>query len=160
VVKALIAKGADVNARCANGDTALALAKRHGNTPVVDVLRQARAAHAPPAPRPPPPPSPPASPPAALQRPPPPAQRHHEMFLKKAGCVSCHNNTLAAVTVAAARGAGFRVDESIARQQLKTIGTYIDTWRERALQGVAIPGDSDTVSYILLGLAAEKYPAD
>ena len=28
------------------------------------------------------------------------------------------------------------------------------------LQGIGIPGDDDTISYILLGLAAEKYPAN
>jgi hypothetical protein len=43
---------------------------------------------------------------------------------------------------------------------VKTIGTFLDVWRDRALQGVGIPGDADTVSYILLGLHAEKYPAD
>ena len=74
--------------------------------------------------------------------------------------MSCHNNTLTAVTVAAARAGGIPVDETIAQHQRTTIGAYIDTWRERALQGIAIPGGADTVSYILLGLAAEKYPAD
>ena len=44
--------------------------------------------------------------------------------------------------------------------QLKTIATYIDGWRERALQGIGIPGDADTVNYILLGMAAEKYAGD
>ena len=38
--------------------------------------------------------------------------------------------------------------------------TYIDGWRERALRGIGIPVDSDTVSYILLGIAAENYPGD
>ena len=52
------------------------------------------------------------------------------------------------------------MNDTIARQQLTTIGNYIESWRERALQGIAIPGDSDTVSYILLGLAAEQYPPD
>ena len=32
--------------------------------------------------------------------------------------------------------------------------------RDRALQGIGIPGDAGTVAYMLLGLAAEKYPAD
>jgi squalene cyclase len=43
---------------------------------------------------------------------------------------------------------------------MKTFGTYIESWRERALQGVGIPGDADTMSYILVGMAAEHYPAD
>ena len=82
------------------------------------------------------------------------------MFLKKSGCVSCHNNTLTAMTVAAARARGIAVDDDMARRSLKTIANFIDAWRDRAFQGVGIPGDADTVSYILLGMAAEKYPAD
>jgi ankyrin repeat protein/mono/diheme cytochrome c family protein len=159
VVKALLAKNADVNARTARGETALGLAKRHGNTPVVELLVRAGAVDAAPASGPSAQPAPAASPRGAIERTLPLIQQNDVAFLKKAGCVSCHNNTLTAATVAAARAGGFRVDEAIARQQLETIGAYIETWRERALQGVAIPGDADTVSYILLGLAAEKYPA-
>src|SRR5215469_10655826 len=36
----------------------------------------------------------------------------------------------------------------------------MDTWRERLLQNIGIPGNQDTVSYILLGMAAEKYAPD
>ncbi len=160
VAKALIAKGADVNARTATGETALGLAKRHGKTPMVDLLLASGAEDAPAPPGPAAQPAPASSPRAAVERSLPLVQQNDVTFLKKAGCVSCHNNTLTAVTVASARAAGVRVDEATARQQVKTIGTYIDTWRERALQGVAIPGDADTISYILFGLAAEKYPAD
>jgi hypothetical protein len=64
------------------------------------------------------------------------------------------------MTVAAVRGKGIPVNEEMARQNLKTIANFIDGWRGRALQGVGIPGDADTVSYILLGMGAEKYPAD
>jgi ankyrin repeat protein len=160
VVKALVAKGADVNARTAGGETALGLAHRHGKTAVVDLLVRAGAVDLTPAPGPSAPPAPAASPRAAIERTLPLIQQNDVAFLKKAGCVSCHNNTLTAVTVAAARAGGIRVDETIAQRQRTTIGAYIDTWRERALQGIAIPGGADTVSYILLGLAAEQYPAD
>jgi ankyrin repeat protein len=160
VVAALIAKGADVNARTAKGETALGLARRHGNTPIVDLLVRAGAADASPPSGPSVQPAPAASPRAAVERTLPLLQQNDAAFLKKAGCVSCHNNTLTAVTVAAARAGGFRVDEAIARRQLATVGSYLDTWRERALQGVGIPGDADTVGYILFGLAEEKHPAD
>jgi squalene cyclase len=40
------------------------------------------------------------------------------------------------------------------------MGVYLTSWRDRVIQGIGIPGDADTISYILLGLAAEKYPAD
>ena len=64
------------------------------------------------------------------------------------------------MTVATARKNGFPVDDQTARQQLKTVASYIDSWSERVRQGVGIPGDSDTISYILLGMAAEKHPPD
>jgi hypothetical protein len=53
-----------------------------------------------------------------------------------------------------------RVDEEIARAQLRRIAAYLDENRERALENLGIPGTIDTVSYILLGMAAEKYPSD
>jgi hypothetical protein len=52
------------------------------------------------------------------------------------------------------------VNEQIARSQMEKIGAYIETWRERALQGVGIPGESGTMSSMLLALAAENYPPD
>jgi hypothetical protein len=110
----------------------------------------------------PPPPaaSPAASPRAAVARSLPLLQRTDVTFMRKSGCVSCHNNSLTAMTVALARQRALPVDEPTARAQLKKIDTYLDDWRERALQGVGIPGDSDTVGYILMGLAAEKHPPD
>lgn len=80
--------------------------------------------------------------------------------MQKASCVSCHHNNLTAMTVSTARKNGFSVDEQIARNQLKAIGAYLETWRERALQGVGIGGETATISYILMGLAAENYPPD
>jgi hypothetical protein len=160
VVKLLLAKGVDVNATCPTGETALSLAKLRGNTPIVDLLMKAGAKDTAAVATPMMKPAPAPSIRAALERSLPLLQHNDETFLKKAGCVSCHNNTLTAVTVATARKKGLPIDTQIAQRQLTTIGNYIDTWRERALQGNGIPGDSDTVSYILLGLAAENFPAD
>lgn len=159
-IRTLIEKGADVNERAPDGQTALDFARRHGQTPVVDLLLKAGAkpgqAAAPSAME----AKPAASAYAAVERSIPLLQHSNATFLKKAGCVSCHHNTLTAVTVAAGRKHGVHVNEEDARRSAKIIGNYIDSWRERALQAVGIPGDADTVSYILLGLAAENYPAD
>ncbi len=159
VVKALIDRGSDVNARTPDGHTALAYARMHGTTPIVDLLLKsgARADDAPiekvtaaPA----------ASPRSAVERAIPALQRADATFSQKAGCVSCHHNTLTAMSVAAARKLGIPVDQQVAAKQLKTISAFAGSWRERLHQGVGIPGDSETVSYILLGMAAEGYRAD
>src|SRR6185295_1115028 len=87
-------------------------------------------------------------------------QRTDSIFMQKGSCVSCHNNSLTAMTVATARKSGFTVNEEIARSQVKKIGSFIETWRERFLQGIGTGGDSITAGYILAGLAAENYPRD
>jgi len=158
-IQALIAGGADVNASIGKGRTVLDVARQHGQTPVVDLLVKAgaragtpSAAAAPPKPA--------ASPRDAVARSLPLLQRSDATFLRKSGCVGCHNNTLTAMTVATARRNGFPVDEEESRQQVKTISTYLESWRDRALQGIGIPGDSDTIAPILLALAAAQYPPD
>jgi ankyrin repeat protein len=158
-VQALLNKGADVNAAAKNGFTASDYAATRGRTPVLDVLLAAGA----PAPKPrpaPPQPARAASARDAVTRALPGLQKSDVTFWKKSGCISCHNNTLTAETIAAARPRGVAFDEATARQQRDTIARYVEAWRERALQGVGIPGDADTVSYILLGLAADQHPPD
>jgi ankyrin repeat protein len=160
-VSLLLKQGADINATAKTGDTPISLARRHGHTAVVDMLTDAGAleksavveqpklmpSHA-------------QSPEAAVARSLPLLQRTATAFSQKAGCVSCHNNTLTAMTVATARTSGLAVDEEAARTQVSVIAKFLDTWRDRAIQGLGIPGDADTVSYILHGLAAARYPAD
>jgi ankyrin repeat protein len=159
-VAALIDRGADTNARTKAGQTALDFAMQRGQTSIVDLLVKAGAkpGNAPPVQV--SPPKPAGSVRAALLRTIPLLQRSDVGFLQKTGCVSCHHNSLSAMTVAAARSAGVPVDDQAARKQLASIATYIDVWRERALQGLGIPGDVDTVSYVLIGMAAERHPPD
>lgn len=159
-VKTLIDRGVDIHAKNSKGQTALDFAKQRGQTPVVDLLLRAGAKEMTGSTESTPTPKPANSVRAALQRSIPLLQRADAIFLQKSGCVSCHNNTLTAMTVATARKHKLPVDEESARKQRTTIGSYLHTWRERVLQGIGIPGDADTVSYILLGLAAENYPAD
>jgi len=159
-IKALMARGADINARNAEGRSAMDFARLRGATPIVDLLNKAGAKEATPFKFTSAKPRPAGSSREAIARSLPLLQKSDALFLKKSGCVSCHNNALTAMTIAAVRKRGLPVDEQIARDQVKKIAAYIELWRERALQGVGIPGDSDTVGYILLGLAAEKYQSD
>jgi ankyrin repeat protein len=156
-VRMLIAKGADINAVGPEGETALDLAKRNGETPVVDALLTAgakagrgfrsSAVTAKPA----------ASVQVALERIIPVLQRSDVTFIRKAGCVSCHNNTLTAMTIATARAHRVRVDEEVASTQLKTIASVLEGRKESALLGSEI---QNTASTILVGLAAEHYAPD
>jgi hypothetical protein len=141
-------------------EAALDLAKRHGDTAVVAALRKAGITES-------------ASPTASLKKPDavrsvraavekslPLLQHADVVFLKTAGCVSCHNNSLFLMTAAAARKKGFRVDETTEQTQLKATAVYLESWRDRVLQDIAIPGGVDTTGYILAGLAAANYPPD
>jgi ankyrin repeat protein len=159
-MRALLKAGVDVHARGPNGDTALDAALKRGQTVVTDLLTKAGAQRGSAAAVPAPAFAPAASPRVAALRSLPLLQRTDATFLKKSGCVSCHNNTLTAMTLATARQKGLPVDATIARESVSTIATFIESWRERALQNLGIPGDADTISYILLGLAAENHPAD
>jgi ankyrin repeat protein len=160
VVQSLIERGADLNAKDPDGKTALDFAKRRGSTAIVDLLVKAGAKEGTAVRNPIPSPKPAGSVRAAFERSIPLLQRTDAAFVQKAGCVSCHHNTFTAMTVATARRNGLAVDEQIARNQVKAIGSYIETWRERALQGVGVPGDAATMSAILTGLAEENCPPD
>lgn len=159
-VSALIERGADVNAKSPDGKTALDFAKMTGPTSIVSMLVKAGAKEGSVTPYSPPNPKPAASIRVALERSIPLLQKADTTFLQKSGCVSCHHNTFTTMTVSLARKAGLKVDEQSARDQQMKIGAYIEKWRERALQGVGIPGESNSISYILVGLAAENYPPD
>jgi ankyrin repeat protein len=160
-INALLSKGADVHTKMPTGESALDFAKRLGSTPIVDILRKAGA---PEAETPPtnsvPTPKPAVSARAAFERSMPLIQRTDLSFLTKAGCISCHTTALTAMTLGAARRFGLPINEENQRAELKALRTQLDGWRERLLQGYGLPGLDDTVSYALVGLAAENYPAD
>jgi len=160
IVTMLIEHGADVNVQTADGATALDFALRQGGSVVPELLRKAGAKEGSTSPTQVPKPKPAVSARAALDRSIPLLQQSDVTFLRKAGCVSCHNNNLTAMTVAAARKQGLPVDEASAQGQRNVIAAYAETNRERNLQGLNIAGGPDTAGYILLGLAAENWPAD
>ena len=152
-IQALLSRGA-------SDEASLGLAKQLGDTPVVAALKNAGARETdardtgttrPATAR---------SARAAVEKSLPLLQHADVVFLKKSGCVSCHNNSLFQMTTVAARKNGFPVDQLTAQSQLKKIGEYLESWRERVLQDIAIPGGVDTVGYILAGLAASDYVPD
>jgi ankyrin repeat protein len=159
-VKAMLERGADVNAKTVEGTTALDFALLQGDPAVIQLLRKAGAKEGDASPKPAVKPKAAASARAAIDRSLPLLQRSDVAFMKRSGCVSCHNNNLTAMTVAVARKQGVVIDEGVARGQRSAIAEYIEGNRERYLQGIPIAGGSDTAAYILLGLAAEACPPD
>jgi ankyrin repeat protein len=158
-IRTLISSGADVNAKTPAGLTMLDFAKRQGHVTLVEALIEAGAPDGSPAPlqR---QPKPAVSARAAIEKSIPALQRCDVAFIQRAGCISCHNNSLTAMTTAAARAKGVRVNEQIVKDQLQRIAAFLQENSERALENEGIPGGIDTVSYILLGMAAENYPSD
>src|SRR2546425_961546 len=105
-------------------------------------------------------PATPASIRAAVERSLPLLQDVGVAFVRQTGCVSCHHNSVVSMTVAAARKNGYAVNEATAKQQASAIGADLESWRERTVQNMFIAGQADTISYVLLGLAADSYPPD
>lgn len=159
-IQLLIDQGAEVNARSAAGATALDFARRSGQAKVAEMLVKAGAKPGSTVERPAPAPKPAASVRAAVERSLPLLQKTDALFAQKSGCVSCHNNSLTALTLAAARKHNLRVDEQNARTQTQVAAGFVELWRERSLQAWPIPGDTATVSYILVGLAAGNHAPD
>jgi hypothetical protein len=158
LVQALIDRGADVQARSPQGLNALDYALRLGRPQIVDVLVRAGLQPTPtsgaaPAPvvrgntvR------------AAVTRSLPLLQRSSKTFYDRGGCVGCHHNLQAAITLKQARRTGFEPDESLAREELRTLAQDIETAREQLIEGMTIPGGAATATgYVLLALDAMGY---
>ncbi len=159
-LETLIQLGADVNATTTDGQTVLDFARRSGRTKVVEFLEKSGAKSGKKLALLSIEPKPAASVRAAVERSLPLLQKADVTFLRKSGCVSCHNNSLTEMSVGAARKIGLPVNEKSAAMQRRDVGAYLEGWRERVLQGMGVPGDSNTVNYLLVGLAAENYPPD
>ncbi len=169
-VKMLIEKKADVNAKSQHprsgdtGLTALDLAKFHGDTAVVDLLLKSGATGAVTAA--------PVQPvsmrrgntiQAAVPSSLPLLQRTDASFVPKAGCFSCHNQSLTAMAVGLARKKGFQVDEQTAARQVKVNAGALAGASGLLHQGFFIPGINASpaiLAYVLLGLDAEGYQPD
>jgi hypothetical protein len=168
-VRLLVERGADVNAKDKHKDgsdgglTVLDIARLHGDTPIVSFLEKAGAKGSPPRQA--------ALQPrrantieAAVQTSLPLIQKADANFVPKAACVSCHNNSFAAMAVGAARAAGFEVDEKMSKQQVRANITGLEKVRDYLHQSIVQPVE-DTfgafiMGYVLAGLDAEHYKAD
>ena len=164
VVKLLIEHGADVNAKDRHtqagdaGLTVLDIAKLNGDTPIVQLLVKSGAKAS--------------AVTSAVLKPRrentirsavqdsiPLLQRADASFSTRSGCISCHDNSLTAMTVGLARKRGIRIDEETASTQVRANVQALEKLRDRMHQGFVFPvGDNFSegiLSYMLIGLNAD-----
>jgi ankyrin repeat protein len=148
VVQELLSRGLDPLVANKAGETALDWASRRGDTPVVALLRGAGASDA-------------SRVIASVNKAVSLLQRSGAQFAKQSGCYSCHHSSLPLMAVGAARSRGLPVDEAVVRDQTALTATLLRSVAEEALTNRdRIPDPPIAVSYGLLGLAANGYPAD
>lgn len=148
IVKALLSAGAEVNTKNKMGETALTWAMRRGYTPIVETLRQRGASDREMIRQ-------------SVEKAVALLQKSGPEFVKVSGCTSCHNQSLPQMANQSAREHGFRVDSEISEKQVKAVIAMFKPYREQMLQGMSgFPDPPISVSYSLLGLAAEGYAPD
>ena len=158
MVEWLLSKGVDPNAKNDRGDTAYQLAARVGIASTLELLVRAGAKEvreewpkpaggAP-------------SAEAAVKKILPLIETVGDPVFKNRACVSCHNNSLPAMTVSLARKKGFVVNEEQAKKELAYAVATDTPYLEPMRTGSTIGGGSDTLGYTLMGMAAAGHPAD
>jgi hypothetical protein len=88
-------------------------------------------------------------------------QKSGPQFVKVSGCTSCHNQSLPQMAINEARSRGLAVDEQISQQQVKAVIAMFKPMHDLMMEGTdKFPDPPISVSYSLLGLAAEHYHRD
>jgi Ankyrin repeats (3 copies)/Squalene-hopene cyclase N-terminal domain len=147
-VKELIALGVDVNAKNKLGENALGWAMRRGQTPVTAMLKQHGASTSPMIR-------------ASVEKAVALLQKSGPEFSKVSSCASCHHQSLPQMAYGHARERGFAVDAAVSEQQVKAVLAMYRPVKDMMLAGKEnLPDPPITVSYALLGLAAEGYKPD
>jgi ankyrin repeat protein len=159
MVEWLLSKGVDPNAKNDRGDTAYQLAARVGTASTLDLLVKAGAKEL--KEEWPKPAGGASSAEAAVKKVIPLIEMSGEPGWKSRRCVSCHSNSLPAMTVSLARKKGFAVNEEQAKKELGfAIATDEPVLEPNRLGSSPIGGGSDTLGYTLMGMAAAGSPAD
>ncbi len=152
----LLKAGADLSIRNSNGDTAMRWARARGETAIVALLKAHGAEDV----------ASPAMPeakyiPASLQKSIAALQAGGPDFVKKSGCVSCHNQSLPQMAASLARKNGIAVDEKIADQTRKAVMSLVKpAYLPLIEMSDVLPDMQATAGYLLLGLNADGYQPD
>ena len=150
MIEWLLSKGADPNAKNDRGDTAYQLAARVGIASTLDLLVKAGAQEV--KEEWPKPAAGASSAEAAVRKVLPLIEMGGEPGFKSRHCVSCHSNSLPAMTVGLARKKGFVINEAQAKKELGfAIATDEPILESNRLGASPIGGGSDTLGYTLDG---------
>jgi hypothetical protein len=148
LVEKLLTLGADPGDANKAGETALLWALRRGETPAVAALRKAGASDT-------------ALVKTSVTKAVALLQKSGSQFNRISGCYSCHHQSLPQMALGIVRTRGINVDEAVAQQQVDATVNVLKSVHEEALENRdRIPDAPVSISYALLGLAAEHYPAD
>jgi len=148
IVEELLERGLDPNATNKAGETALTWAVRRGSTAVVTALERAGASNQ-------------AVIRDAAQRSVTLLQKSGTQFVRVSGCVSCHHTFLPQMAAELARSRGLSVDEKTANMETAATIGMVKPVREELLRNPnKLPDPPVTLSYGLLSVAANHYPAD
>lgn len=148
LINELLKRGADPNLKNKYGETALTWAIRRGNMEVVERLKSAGVTGD-------------AAIRAAAQSAIAVLQKSGPQFVKVSGCTSCHHQSLPQMLNGVARARGFKIDEEISAQQVKSVLAMIRPVREKMQNGSMVPPNPGiSIGYTLVGLESENYPSD
>jgi hypothetical protein len=159
-VRLLLSRGAKVNVKAKDGQTALAWSRKWGDTPIVKLLSEAGAEGAAPAEK-------AASdglrgwiPAEAAERGLRLLESSSPVYFNKGGCVGCHHQMLTLMAAGEAKERGIRSDRKLAAEILNASVTVTRPVREGLLQRVHTGGAPLSHSMFLAALAAQNYPED
>jgi hypothetical protein len=148
LVKELLKLGVDPNAKNKSGETALTWALRRGHTPVVEILKKSGATESDVIRQ-------------SVEKSIALLQKSGTEFVRVSGCTSCHHQSLPQMAYGVARERGFANDALKSPQQTQNVIAMFKPYLEKMQQGKAsFPNPPISVSYSLLGLAAQGYARD
>ena len=81
-------------------------------------------------------------------------------FFVQGACVACHAQNITGPAVHIARANGVKVDEQAAADQLKPVKLQWAGASAILVQGIEVPGATDTITYSLLQFISTNTPAD
>ncbi|MEQ1886745.1 MAG: ankyrin repeat domain-containing protein [Bryobacteraceae bacterium] len=79
---------------------------------------------------------------------------------EKRGCISCHSQSIVAVAAAEARAKGIAVNEKAVAVNLQQMEIANKRFGELGMQGDQPGGNIIAMGYAMMGIGAEKHPAD